>query len=201
MNEAEMKKEVMTDMVNTFSFSDRMDKKFRRLVIKSSRFPVYSVFEYRSPKKNRWIVFFEARSKKEFGDNSRVTFVCTYESKNGLHAIMFTNTNNKAHLIVYPPHFFSRYANRMNIELTGIELIKQFFKYNNSYVYDIVRKKLDENTYMDECRGSGLDGISLGFLTTEGNVLFKTFITYDMLKGEQISKFTENEKIRREIHD
>lgn len=44
------------------------------------------------------------------------------------------------------------------------------------------------------------EGVALGYVSAEGNILFKTFVTYDMLKGEQIAKFIENEKIRQEIH-
>lgn len=38
-------------------------------------------------------------------------------------------------------------------------------------------------------------------MTECGNILFKTFVTYDMLKGEQVEKFTRNEEIRKEIHE
>lgn len=38
-------------------------------------------------------------------------------------------------------------------------------------------------------------------VTVEGNVLFRTFVTYDMLKGEQVKKYTKNEEIRQEIHE
>lgn len=200
MTEAELKAEVMQDMHNVLAFSNFIDKKFRRAVLKRTRFPVYETISHSSRRENNWLLFYEARTRKEVNDNVRMTLVCTYNTKHGLHAIMFTNTNKQAHLIMYPPHFFSRYAERMKIELTGIELMKAFFKHNNSYVYEVKRKQLSETTYINECYGTGNDGVSLGFLTTEGNMFFKTFITYDMLKGEQIEKFIENEKLRKEIH-
>ncbi len=48
--------------------------------------------------------------------------------------------------------------------------------------------------------GSTKDGVALGWHTTGGNVHFKTFITYEMTKGDQIEIFAQNEKIRQELH-
>ena len=61
--------------------------------------------------------------------------------------------------------------------------------------------KDDKEFLCTEVYGSTKDGVAMGVLTNEGNVLFRTFVTYDMLKGDQIETFTKNEQIRREIHD
>jgi hypothetical protein len=201
MTEQELMREVKTDFVNAFRISNYHDQKFRRMVIKSSRFPVFTQFEYTSPRKNRWIIFLEAHSKKEIGDKSRITFVCIYQAKHGYYAVMVTFTNKKQHLVIYAPHLFSRYAERCGVKLSGVELMKHFFKRNSNYVYDIRDTVINENTAIREIYGSTAEGVAMGFMSTEGNVMFRTFITYDMTKGEQINKFAENERIRREIHD
>ena len=59
----------------------------------------------------------------------------------------------------------------------------------------------DGQTMTREVYGSTKEGVAMGVMTVEGNVLFRTFVTYDMLKGEQIEKYTKNEEIRREIHE
>ena len=43
--------------------------------------------------------------------------------------------------------------------------------------------------------------IAIGNVTETGNVFFKTFITYEMTKGEQVEKFAHNEKIRKEFEN
>lgn len=201
MSETELFKEVTTDLVNAFKYSDAKDQKFRRMVIKSTRFPVYAHSLYLSPRKNNWIILFEARSKKEIGEESRITFVTYHNSPHGYYAVMVSYLNNRQHLIVYPPHFFSRYAERCNIELSGIALITRFFKLNCSYAYQFNNIPLQADKFVTEIYGSTLEGVAMGVETIERNVLFKTFITYDMTKGKQIEAFAENEKIRREIHE
>lgn len=201
MTEGELTAEIQADYLNAFRYSDHIDKKFRRLVLKARKYPVFADFFYYSPRKNRWILLFEARKKKEVGDMARITFVCYFDSPHGYYVVMPTFTNGKQHLIIYPPHFFSRYASRCGVEKSGIKLLAHFFRRNNSYVYDTERVQLSDTSYRDEIRGSTADGVAMGFLSVEGNVLFKTFVSYDMLKGEQVATFTRNEEMRKEIHE
>lgn len=201
MTESELTKEVMNDMFNAFRWEDVNSNKFRRVVIKATRFPVYSNYKYTSPRKNKWLILLEARSKKEFGDFCRTTYVTMYDSPHGMYAVMVSWVEKKPQLIIYPPHFFARFRDRFSINATGQDLMLEFFKYNSSYVYEIVDKHIDNEHITREVYGSCTDGVCLGFWTSENNIMFKTFVTYDMLKGEQISKFTNNEKYRQEIHN
>lgn len=200
MTEAELFQEVKTDMVNAFRYSDAKDQKFRRMVIKSNQFPVYAHSVYTSPRKNIWLILFEARTKKEIREDCRITFVTCYNSPHGYYAVLISFLKEKAHLILYPPHFFSRYAKRCHVNLSGIDLMIQFFKLNASYIFELNERRIDNNHYQIEVYGSTKEGVALGFQSLEGNICFKTFITYDMTKGEQVSRFSENEKIRQEIH-
>lgn len=195
MREEELIKEVISDRATAFRFSDTKDQKFRRMVLKSAQLPVRSYCYYTSPKKNKWIILFEARGKKEIGDLCRITFVCVYNSSHGYYAVMPTCTNGIHHLVMYPPHFFSRFAQRCGIDLTGIDLIRRYFTINPSYAFEIKKEKGCSEVY-----GSSEEGVAMGVMSGLGSVLFKTFITYDMTKGEQIQAFAENEKIRQEIH-
>jgi len=203
LTEKERDDEIMKDMPYVLRFSDSKDSKFRRLVLKSVLFPVYAKCYYTSPLKNRWLICFEARNKKEIGDYCRMTTVCISKDMNGMPvAFMPTSTNGKYHIISYPHHLFSRYKERINAKESGEKLIERFFRYNYSYVFDISEKPLlGSNVYYNEIYGSSKDGAALGILTSEGNIFFKTFITYEMTKGEQIKKFAENENIRKEIHE
>lgn len=201
MTESEIVREVLADMGNAFRYEDRNSNQFRRAVIKAARFPVRSEFVYRSPRKNTWLVLREARTKKEYGDNCRITFVTTHDTPHGIYAIMVSWVEGQPQLILYPPHFFSRFRERMKLSESGKNLMLRFFRFNSSYVHETIQKKVNGDQYVVEIAGSTLEGVALGLVSTEGNVLFKTFVTYDMLKGEQIAKYLENEKIRKEIHD
>lgn len=177
------------------AFSDKKDAAFRRRVLKAQRFPVYAHCEYISRSQNRWIVFFESRSRKEIGDLCRLHFVCYSHSTHGIYAFHPQLSRQRFFMTIYPPHFFSRYRDRAQIPLSGIPLLIRFFERNYSYVFEIFNRE-----YV-EIAGSTSEGVALGLLTETGNVLFKTFITYDMLKGDQIETFTRNEKMRQEIHE
>lgn len=196
MSEKEIFNELNTDMLSLLKFSDKMDSKYRRSVLKASRFPVYRQTFYTSPKNNKWILFFEARNKKEVGDESRLTFVTYVDSPHGFMVVMSSSLNGKRHLIFYPPHFFTRYRERLNIDLIGLDLIRNFFKYNSSYTFEF-----KDNEFNTEVFGSTKEGVALGVVSEENNVLFKTFITYKMTKGEQVESFAKNEAIRQKIHE
>lgn len=200
MTEKEVVKEVLSDMYNAFRYEDANQNKFRRIVIKSSRFPVYMSYVYTSKNKNKWIIQLEARNKKEYGEFSRIRFIVLHNTPHGIYAIMVSFVDGMPELIFYPPHFFSRFKERTRQSLSGVELIARFFKYNSSYVYETKGVQLPGNMWRTEIYGSTEEGVAMGVKSVEGNILFKTFVTYDMLKGEQIGKFSENERIRQEIH-
>lgn len=198
MTETELLQEIKKDLPNVVNISNNKDGKVRRIILKSASFPVYLYSYITSPRKNKWIILWEARNKKNVGDDSLISFVCYQETPHGRYAYMPTWADKKLILIVYPPHFFSRFAKRMNLNLTGIDLIKRYFEKNNSYAYELGSE--------DDCKqhiyGSSPEGISLGLRNTEHDIiLFKTFITYEMTKGSQIEVFARNEEIRKEIHE
>lgn len=201
MSEKELLVEIRSDVHNANVYSKYQDNKFRRLVLKSKKYPVYWNLKYKSPKNNKWLIFFESRSKKEVGNFGRIIFVTYFNSPHGIYAIMPAFTNSAPHLVIYPPHFFSRYANRAGVDKSGVELLVNYFKYNSSYVYAYGNKMTVEGSYLLEVYGSSKDGVALGLMSSCGNVLFKTFIIYDMSKGEQIETFASNENLRKEIHE
>lgn len=201
MEESEIMKEIKTDFPHVYKYSEHYDSIFRRKVVKAKKYPIFMNVAYISPKKNKWLIFYEARSKKEFGKYSRLAFVTYIESERGIYAIMTAFTNSNPHLVIYQPHFFKRYSERFGIDMSGISLITHYFTSNHSYVYSYSTHIISKDSYQEEVFGSSKDGVALGIRTTGGNVLFKTFITYSMTKGEQIEVFAKNEKIRQEIHE
>lgn len=133
-----------------------------------------------------------------------MTMACTFRDANGFpFGVMPFPLGDKRKLAFYPPHFFARFRERMDLEETGDGLIKRFFAYNASYGFTEKRTPLlgSSNVSVVEVFGSCRDGVCMGLKTKLGNVVFKTFITYEMTKGEQVEKFAESEKIREEIHE
>lgn len=201
MTPKEMQREIAEDMKLIFEFLDHRENNYRRAVLKAKKFPlIFNPFWYKSPRKNTWLVLIEAPDRKALhSDMSKVTFVCLFTHENGIYCFMPTWVNGNMHTVVFVPHFFSRYASRTDSNLHGKELIAKYFKSNSSFVYDLKHGEF-EGQKVIEVAGSTKHGVALG-LVIEAGVLFKTFVTYEMLKGEQIEKFIKNEKIRQEIHE
>lgn len=200
--ESDLIKEINKDMENVLKISDSKEQKVTRIIQKSSVFPVYLHSFVTTPLKNEWLILWEARSKKNIGENSMITLICFHDTPNGRFVYMPTLIQGKFLLIAYPPHFFSRYAQRMNLSLSGIKLVKYFFERNAGYGFTHKNELINETTAIKHVYGSCSDGIALGDLTASGLVvLFKTFITYEMLKGEQVEEFAKTEAIRKEFYE
>lgn len=60
----EVESELLTDSENVYNYMETLMKKFRRVVIKSSKFPVCVDKLYTSKRKNKWIIILKASSKK-----------------------------------------------------------------------------------------------------------------------------------------
>ena len=195
MTSIEARAEIMRDLPGVLRRVDMQDKRYRRAVIKATRFPFYFEVEFASKRGNRWVLFFEARSKRDMND-SRVSFVCLTDSRIGLHAFMPTTIDGDMFIVMYPPHFFSRYRDRFSPDLTGLPLIKRYFRHNYNFSLDFVAR----DGYK-EIHAATKDGVALGVLGVDNTFLFRTFVSFEMLKGEQVSRFAELASIRAEIHE
>ena len=195
-------KDFTADLPQIIGVSDAKQKKADRIIKKSVLFPVYLHSFVRSKRGNDWMILIEAKSKKYIGDNSLITLVSTFDVGHGRYAIMWSAVRGQPQYIIFTPHFFQRFALRAGVNLTGIELIHRYFKMNPAYGFNIEKEVTGEmektNVY-----GSTTEGAALGVrLYTEHNIiLFRTFITYDMCKGEQIESFAKADQFRREMHE
>lgn len=201
MNIKEVKDELARDMAQILNFLDKRENKYKRAVLKSKKFPLYfAPYFYRSARKNEWVIMVEVNSRKAIkSDMSKVTFVCLLNHANGYYAFTPSWVDGRMIVAIYAPHFFSRFGKRAGIELQGKGLIARFFKHNASLVFDLT-PAIYKGLNTIEVAGSVKEGVCLG-VEIEGGVFFKTFITYDMLKGEQVEKYTKNEQLRQEIHE
>lgn len=192
MDEANVIKEIINDLPNVFRYTNFKDRAFRRSVLKSNKFPLFMDVEYLSPLKNKWLILYLANSKVNIGDLCILTYVVTFSTNHGHYAILISFIDSKPIFIFFAPHFFSRYASRMKVNKTGMELMKHYFRRNSGYVYSECKKGI--------C-GTTTEGLAFGFQTVGGNFLFKTFVSKQMLKGEQVEDYFERNNLRAEMHE
>ena len=201
MTATELFEEIKDDYPNVFAISDAKDAKVSRIVKKSSIFPM-NIHSFVTTKiKNKWLILWESHSKKEIGDNCRISFICYHDTGHGKYAYMPVFVKGQMVLLVFPPHFFSRFVERMDIDLTGEDLMRRYFEVNNSYSFTFSREEVDGG-YRENVLATCKEGIAIGFKAVGLDVfLLKTFITYDMCKGDQIESFSKSEEFRRIQHD
>ena len=110
-------------------------KYFRR----QSKFPMFLFSTVTSPRKNKWILIFFAKSKRRLKQYVDSFLVCVRETDHGKYVYRYdlpAKEDSLPGVTFYPPHFFSRYALRMGLELTGEDLIKRYFKTNTAMHYN-----------------------------------------------------------------
>lgn len=98
-------------------------------------------------------------------------------------------------LEIYIPHYWSRYRERMNLgaDISFYDLLVYHYHHNSAYsmrLKNIPTLKQYENGFF----ATSGDGISLGIKYAENIYKFNTFITVDMMKGEdQMASFLIDE--------
>ncbi len=158
--------------------SKEYDKTRRRNKI-SKTADFHKCFEFRTPSKNKWILIFNKEIAAEvYKGEESISFTCLVYYSVGNRIRIFkvmpheTGAGMKG-LAVYNAHFFSRYNERLNLNLnTTLEKVKHFFIHNgvsNGQVYPE-----GENFYL---LSKFRDGIMLGEIQNKGRwAVFKTFI-------------------------
>lgn len=79
--------------------------------------------------------------------------------------------------------------------------MKRFFQYNANFSIETRQRVINEKQYAIEATGTSEEGVALGYQLIDGSFFFKTFITYDMAKGEQVENFELSEERRKELHE
>lgn len=202
MNYDEIKEEVRKDIPLVLDLSDKKNQKVRRAVLKSQLFPVRLYAFVTSPNKNRWLLTWEAHSRKNTGDNILFAMVCFIHTDKGRIAVMPSVQDPlNPFFFIFLPHFFQRFAERKGIELTGEDLMRRFFQYNANFSIEPRKRMVTENQYAIEATGTSEEGVALGYQLADGSFFFKTFISYEMAKGEQVEEFRESESKRIANHE
>jgi len=179
MTVSEIQKELANDYDNCLARVTKNLNKYRREIIKSSRFPIYfKPIDHVTPSKNNFILFIEAQSKKD-AQNPVITFVGYYLKPEGIYAAMvYPVLDGRKKIAIYPPHFFERYKERfLHEDLGTLDTIKLYFKSNPSNILELS----DENLFRGKCA----HGFVFGEKLNDSVEIIKTFISSEMLKGDQ----------------
>ena len=190
--------ECKADLVDFFRYVDHKKVQLRKAALRAARFPVTLHGWHDTPRRNRWLYILQAMSKKDYDDTSVLTMVLTYRDERGrIWAVMPSYLSNGMLLTFYTPHFFARLAERLRLSETGYDLIYRYFRNNPNASYHYRDVPVDDEHYMRQVTATTQDGVSLGLVTTAG-YLMKTFISYEMAKGDQIQRFADSEVLRKE---
>ena len=170
--------------------------KFSSLVKRSSRFPVRAQYEYIShTNRNRYIYFYSAEKRGQWNEPHCIV-VGIYERPEGKYAVTSTNAGHT--FMIYPPHFFARYRERIlkDDSIYGDELIKRYFKINDRFTKEPLSEEHtkayrkyesdDESVQAARCAEGNI------FLEIQSPrvVLIKTIISDEMLFEDQKEAFS-----------
>jgi hypothetical protein len=190
MNRHEVTAEVVRDekkLMDT-SYSRLLmeyDRERKKLKIDKTQ-PYCKAYPIRTAAKNNWIVFIEkspsAPVYKTFADTA---FCCVvyYYSKEGLKVLRKAKGNFA--IEAYYGHVFTRYNERLHLNLfKSTDIIQAFFKNNGYSNVELIDKNEKKSTH-----GICKEGILLGEYKTDPDwLVHKTFISKDLKRDDQDEK-------------
>lgn len=172
--------EYSKDVIDLRSLSDTM---FEGKLCKNARkgkvkYPCHIFAKRTTERHNTYMIHYEFRSKENFLGGP--TLFALINSSKGMFAMQISMAYGiKKVVSIFSPHLFQRYKERMNLNMEGIDVIKEFFTRNvtNHRNSDFKRKEGDDCDVMDLC----YDGAIFGQSTPEGHTTYKTFIDKEQM--------------------
>lgn len=183
----EIHDELHEEIRNSSGTIENRVERFRNIVLKSKKFPVRKYYECKSiKKKTRFFIQLTALKRGEFR-NPIINYYCIYDRREGLYCADVLNQYRMT--VIYPPHFFSRYRERLirDGSLSAVDLI-HLYEYRNWGIsaQSSITTKNDTASEIEQINTIGWfsDGMLLG--NTIGNILLiKTFLPEHMLNDNQ----------------
>jgi len=169
--------------------------KFSSFVKRSTRFPVRAQYEYIShTNHNKYFFCYSAQKRGEWNYPHCIA-VGVFDRPEGKYAVVSTFAGGS--FIIFPPHFFARYRERILKDETiyGEALIKRFFSVNSMFL----KEELTAAHSRAYKKYESEDGAIQAGRCTEGNVfleilsanvvIMKTIISDEMLYENQKDAF------------
>jgi hypothetical protein len=196
MNLSEIRKEIDKD----FQIVARKANYVLQDIIKANK-PlrgkrIIKSFDYLSKHKNTWIYKWDIDKKITLPN-----YLIWYYGDRGLTAIEpFTNSD---YLFYYTSHYFKRYNERLNLQITDPKKLLHTFMNNHiAYTFQFL-EQVSPNVW--KFFAVTKNGVALGTcINSLKYYKMNTFITHDMLKGDQLQmkafKSAELEKYLATVH-
>lgn len=170
--------------------------KFSSLVKRSSRFPLKVQYEYTSHTNHNKYIFCYSAAKRGEWNEPHCIIIGVFDRPEGKYAVSSTNAGHT--FLIYPPHFFARYRERIlkDDDIHGIELIKRFFRENDRFIKEPLTEAHTKAYQKYESDNESFQAARCA----EGNifleiqsykvVVIKTIISDEMLFEEQKEAFS-----------
>ena len=165
--------EYLADFPTLAAKKKTFQAKFGTLVkrSRSARFPMTAQYEYICPSSgNRYLYCYTAFKRSDWAE-PYCNAVCLFEGKRGLHAAV--STNNRQAVIIFTPHFFERYRERIlkDGDIVGDALIKRYLSRNTRYVL----KEIDETFAKAYRKYEDDESQTYAAEVNEGNIFLKSY--------------------------
>lgn len=181
-------------------------KAFGKIMLKDMKPDVFHFLGRReklTKAKNKYVFLFYSQGKAQFKHEGPLrSFRLEYLRKDGLHAVKI-NVFNTQEVTFYTPHFFDRYRERFLEKeyiidgWTKEDVMDDFFMNN---VGEICQSQ-NNPKYPDGIFLTTDSGVILGVDLGDGLWEYRTFVTFDMLKGNQIEDSNEEAALLEQIRD
>ena len=187
MNRDEIQKQVSSDLQKADLWIRQHHGPLRYWLDRAKENEAKSI-SWKSPNGNPW----EIVLVKENNEACLVHYTWI-ESKFGRYVIKPQLTRKGIIMLIFLPHFFKRYRERMKLgkKPTTMQVVKRFMKKNrtaNATTDDGMREEM-----------AFADGVGLGVWTGMRQRLLKTFITYEMAYGDQADRLHESNARRKKF--
>ena len=178
----EMRDEIMKEIPILKNKVGYMCNNARRMMRRYKMTTYEKITEYRSRQKNSWLIRLHWKeNEKDFYIGTIVYFY----SNRGLVAFTFDIVKGILHY--HTSHFFTRYNERLNLGL--VKPIDILFHYLRGTVNISYGHLGEVKPGLSKIFGVSQEGIVLGYHHHALKMLrFNTFVTHDMLKGQQLGQ-------------
>lgn len=186
MNDTELTLEVRRDYEKLRNSSfDRLGKEYdrERKKLKIDKTRVFTKeYSIKTASKNNWIIFLRKKpSEKNYKGLDTITIAAITYYRNALGLRVFNPAHPKI-MVVQNGHFFNRYNERLNLNLTdSIDVVKHYYKHNLDVTHTLTDQE-GGDFVIGFCR----DGFELGeFQHDAAWLVIKTFVSNDMMRADQ----------------
>ena len=167
---------------------------YQRKVKKATKFPFNYITHYKTKRGNRYIIILTPTDKKRGGlSNPLLSIYTKLTAYEGEYMLRYDTLFE--HVMIYTPHFFSRYRTRFlkDEKISAQEVIDLFAQRN----FNVSWSKQECGERVGACK----DGYIFIRTKDKGISVAVTFVSFDMLREEQLVDVGELVEIIKKHED